>query len=233
MKHIYVNLKRFDVPVEYGGVNRIAPAGEWAAHIVSKTQETLKKYDPNDTEFAMFFPEMHLLQALRAKTEKSPLQIGCQGVYRQDTEPGKNFGAFTSNRPAAAMKAAGCDSCIIGHCEERNDKNEILAEAGITDPDTVNRILNREIRCAQNRGMKVLYCIGEKSEEQDRWEEVLGHQLCIGLEGKQCGDRLRAGLVDRTRENACGQGIYHKDCPLCQRCDRRNGCGLRRRTQTG
>lgn len=183
MKHIYVNLKRFDVPVEYGGVNRIAPAGEWAAHIVSKTQETLKKYDPNDTEFAMFFPEMHLLQALRAKTEKSPLQIGCQGVYRQDTEPGKNFGAFTSNRPAAAMKAAGCDSCIIGHCEERNDKNEILAEAGITDPDTVNRILNREIRCAQNRGMKVLYCIGEKSEEQDRWEEVLGHQLCIGLEG--------------------------------------------------
>lgn len=26
MKHLYLNLKRFDVPVEYGGVNRIAPA---------------------------------------------------------------------------------------------------------------------------------------------------------------------------------------------------------------
>lgn len=25
MKHLYLNLKRFDVPVEYGGVNRIAP----------------------------------------------------------------------------------------------------------------------------------------------------------------------------------------------------------------
>ena len=31
--------------------------------------------------------------------------------------------------------------------------------------------------------MKVLYCIGEKSEEQERWEEVLGEQLEIGLAG--------------------------------------------------
>lgn len=27
----------------------------------------------------------------------------------------------------------------------------------------------------------MLYCIGEKSEEQDRWQEVLGKQLEIGL----------------------------------------------------
>ena len=31
MKHLYLNLKRFDVPVEYGGVNRIAPLKDWAA----------------------------------------------------------------------------------------------------------------------------------------------------------------------------------------------------------
>ena len=31
--------------------------------------------------------------------------------------------------------------------------------------------------------MHVLYCIGEKSEEQDRWQEVLGEQLRIGLDG--------------------------------------------------
>ena len=28
MKHIYLNLKRFDVPVELGGVNRLAPVKE-------------------------------------------------------------------------------------------------------------------------------------------------------------------------------------------------------------
>ena len=38
----------------------------------------------------------------------------------------------------------------------------------------VNRLLNREIKAATARGLKVLYCIGEKSEEQDRWQEVLG-----------------------------------------------------------
>lgn len=29
----------------------------------------------------------------------------------------------------------------------------------------------------------MLYCIGEKSEEQERWQEVLGAQLDIGLDG--------------------------------------------------
>ena len=34
MKHIYLNLKRFDVPAELGGVNRIAPVADWAEYIV-------------------------------------------------------------------------------------------------------------------------------------------------------------------------------------------------------
>ena len=37
MKHIYLNLKRFDVPTEFGGVNRIAPVAEWAEYIVKNT----------------------------------------------------------------------------------------------------------------------------------------------------------------------------------------------------
>ena len=90
-------------------------------------------------------------------------------------------GSITTNRPASAMVAAGCETTIIGHCEERNDKAGILAEAGVTDTDAVNRLLNQEIKCAIERGMTVLYCIGEKSEEQDQWQEVLGKQLEIGL----------------------------------------------------
>lgn len=183
MKHIYLNLKRFDVPTEFGGVNRIAPVQDWAGYIFTNTQESLKKYDTNEVEFAMFFPEAHLLGAAAAKCEGSPVQIGCQGVYRQDTAVGGNFGAFTTNRPASAMVAAGCKATIIGHCEERNDKAGILAEAGVTDTDAINRLLNQEIKCAIARGMNVLYCIGEKSEEQEQWQEVLGKQLEIGLDG--------------------------------------------------
>ena len=179
MKHIYLNLKRFDVPVEFGGVNRLAPVADWASCIVKNTQEELKTYDPSEVEFGMYFPEVHLLNAAAAKTEGSPVQIGCQSVFRADTAVGGNFGAFTTNRPASAMVAAGCETTIIGHCEERNDKAGILAEAGVTDTDAVNRLLNQEIKCAIERGMKVLYCIGEKSEEQEQWQEVLGKQLEI------------------------------------------------------
>ena len=188
MKHIYLNLKRFDIPVAYGGVNRLAPMQDWGAAVVRGTQEALGKYDPAGVEFVQYLPEAHLISAVLARTENSPVQIGCQGVYRMNTAVGGNFGAFTTNRPASAARAMGCTSTLIGHCEERNDKKGILSEAGVTDMSAVNRLLNQEIKCAQEAGLTVLYCIGETSEEQPQWEAVLGEQLDIGLEG-----------VDRSR----------------------------------
>lgn len=185
MKHIFLNLKRFDIPVCMGGVNCLAPINQWGKVIVSETQDGLDIYDPKDVEFAIFFPEAHLISAVAAKKVESRILIGCEGVYREDTSKNGNFGAFTTNRPAAAMKALGCEYVLIGHCEERNDKIGILQEAGLTGEkamNTVNRILNREIRAALDRGLKVLYCIGERSEEQEKWKEVLGTQLSVGLE---------------------------------------------------
>ena len=183
MKHLYLNLKRFDVPVEFGGVNRIAPVADWGKYIVEHTQEGLKHYDPNQVEFVQYFPEAHILGAVGALCEGSPVQVGCQGVYRMNTAVGGNFGAFTTNRPASIVKAMGCTSTIIGHCEERNDKAGILAEAGVADTAAVNRLLNQEIKLAIEQGLTVLYCIGEKSEEQEQWQQVLGDQLSIGLDG--------------------------------------------------
>lgn len=181
MKHIYLNLKRFDVPVSLGGVNRLAPAADWGRTIVSRTEPGLAGYDPAEVEFVQYFPEAHILSAVSAC--KGVLRVGCQGVYRADTAPGGNFGAFTTNRPAHAAAALGCTDALIGHCEERNDKKGVLAEAGVTDPAAVNRLLNQEIKCAQAAGLSVLYCIGETSEEQPRWDEVLGEQLDVGLDG--------------------------------------------------
>ena len=183
MKHIFLNLKRFDVPVSLGGVNRIAPLNEWGTYIVKNTQEALKKYDPSEVEFVQYFPEAHLLNAVAARCEDSPVQVGCQSVYRMNTAVGGNFGAFTTNRPVSIMKAMDVNYTIIGHCEERNDKMGILAEAGVVDTKAVNRILNQEIKLAVANGMKVLYCIGEKDTELENWDEVLREQLEIGLEG--------------------------------------------------
>ncbi|MBO5504803.1 MAG: triose-phosphate isomerase [Lachnospiraceae bacterium] len=183
MKHIYLNLKRFDVPVELGGVNRLAPLQEWGRTVVEGTQDALAQYDPAEVEFVQYLPEAHLLGAVAALKKDGILQIGSQGVYRMNTAVGGNFGAFTTNRPASIVRAMGCTSTLIGHCEERNDKKGILAEAGVTDTAAVNRLLNREIKCAQAEGLTVLYCIGETSEEQPEWEKVLGEQLDVGLEG--------------------------------------------------
>ncbi len=183
MKHIYLNLKRFDVPVEYGGVNRLAEVKDWGAAVVNGTQRALRKYDPSEVEFVQYLPEAHLLSAVAALDEDSPVQIGSQSVYRMDTAVSENFGAFTTNRPASIVRAMGCTSTLIGHCEERNDKKGVLSEAGVTDMSAVNRLLNLQIKCAQQAGLTVLYCIGETSEEQPRWEEVLGEQLDVGLDG--------------------------------------------------
>ena len=183
MKHIFLNLKRFDIPKILGGVNTIAPIAEWSKYIVDNTQESLKKYDTKQVEFAMFFPEAHLIGAVNSKSQDSPVKIGCQGVFREDTAVGGNFGAFTTNRTANSAKSIGCEFTIIGHCEERRDKLGIMQEAGVHDTVAVNRLLNKEIKCAANLGLKVLYCIGETLEEQQNWQEVLGKQLSIGLEG--------------------------------------------------
>lgn len=181
MKHIYLNLKRFDIPKNLGGVNSIAPVKKWGAYIVENTKEALAQYGEDEVEFVMYLPEAHLLSAVTAAEGGRNLSIGPQGIFREDVKDGGNFGAFTSNRTGKAMKALGCTSVLIGHCEERRDKLGILAEAGVKDTDAVNRILNQEIKAAVEAGLSVLYCIGESAEEQDRWQEVLGSQLEIGL----------------------------------------------------
>ena len=119
MKHIYLNLKRFDVSPDFGGINRLADINSWAGHIISSTKDTLAKYDKDRVEFAMYFPELHILNAVKANKDNSPIKIGCQSIYRADTGEGGNFGAFTSNRCASSMKMAGCETVLIGHCEER------------------------------------------------------------------------------------------------------------------
>lgn len=183
MKHIYLNLKRFDISPAHGGVNHIAPLDVWGNYIVTQTQEKLAEYKNDDVEFVMYMPEAHIINAVSACSENSPVKIGCQSVYRYDSSIEGNFGTFTTNRTANIAAELGCVSTIIGHCEERNDKSGMLAEAGIIDNAAVNRVLNLEIKAAQNAGLSVLYCIGEKSDEQDDWQKVLGNQLSIGLHG--------------------------------------------------
>lgn len=181
--YIFLNLKRFDILKEYNGVNHTKDILNWGYDLIKNVSEPLKKIaKENDVEFAIYFPESHLIPAINAiDKENSFLKIGSQGVFREDVSKGGNFGAFTSNRTATAMKQLGVTHTLIGHFEERKDKMELLQIGGTKDMMVINDILNAEIKQAENQKLKVLYCIGEKAEEKDCWQDVLKEQIIRGL----------------------------------------------------
>ncbi len=184
MKHIYLNLKRFDIVPERGGVNRLAAPDAWGKAIASSIRPVAERYQ-DTAEFAAFLPEAHLIGACRA-AEGSPLGIGSEGVHFADTAIGGNFGAFTTLRTANSVAQLGCTWTLIGHCEERMQLRALMGEAG-ADPAEIerasDRILAREVEAAQKAGLKVLFCMGERTEEQGSWEEVLSRQVTEGLRG--------------------------------------------------
>ena len=182
-KYLYLNLKRFDILREFGGVNDDTDIKNWSSNIIKKVLEPLKKIKAkSDAEFVMYLPELHLFNALEAADDT--LSVGCQGIFYENVSKGGNFGAFTTHRVAAAMKQIGVKNVIIGHFEERKDKNNLLYMAGKEDKALVNKILNKEIALAIEAGISPLYCIGESLEErQTSWKEVLKLQIEEGLKG--------------------------------------------------
>lgn len=184
MKKIHLNLKRFDVSVDLGGVNRNSDYYEWASQIIDQVRQPLKNLaEKKDLEFVAYLPEAHLIPALRSRQTTDLLQIGCQSVHYEDVAKEGNFGAFTSLRPATAMKQLGIQNTIIGHFEERKYLGDLLSQVTSDYISVVNQRLNQQIKRATDQNMEVLYCIGESFDQRNQWQEVLKTQLAIGLDG--------------------------------------------------
>ena len=206
MNEIFINLKRFDVPTGVGGICPIDNPGKWIEWVIEQSvQFGLGKMD--DVRVTYLLPEALILQAATKlatypDSDRTNIQIGCQGVYREDIQAGGNFGAFTTNLPAAAAANLGCTWSIIAHSEERKDKFDILArldpaanendQARKRANDTLNTIINEEVICALKQNLNVLLCVGETAEERGdgefeqqkpRIEAVLKDQLMLGLKG--------------------------------------------------
>lgn len=194
-KYFFLNLKRFDILPESGGVNSIATPESWGAKIAGEITEKLSASaiisdgaasSADGNEFPVFLPEAHIIPAVSAlsTTEaaacKIKPEIGCQSVHWADTSKGGNFGAFTTMRTANSMKQLGCTWTIIAHSEERRAKMEMMTQAGAS-PEAAKAAMNaffaKEVACAQAAGLKVLFCIGENSEEVPHRREVLQSQL--------------------------------------------------------
>lgn len=206
MKEIFINLKRFDVPKELGGVCNESNPKTWIENIVDKSIE-LGLGDLEDIMVVYMLPESYIIPAIQ-RLEKYPIEkrrtlaIGVQGVYRTDVKKGGNFGALTTHLPAAAAFNVGCKGVLIGHCEERRDKQEIIEAFELNAMKTedmkervanaIDTLINKEVLSALNRNMHVLFCIGETAEQRgegnledvkENVEKVLRGQLERGLNG--------------------------------------------------
>ncbi len=206
MKHIFINLKRFDVPREKGGVCPSEHPGEWIAQVVRQSVELGIGTFPG-IDVVYLVPEALILRAQETldsipAEQRGRLAVGCQSVFRDNIKKGGNFGAFTSNMPAASAYQMGCRWSIIGHSEERRDKQEIIGsfQADWNQSEAlrercagaVDGLINREVFSALEQGMDVLLCMGETAEERGEgtWEQqkarirsVLSAQLTRGLQG--------------------------------------------------
>ena len=206
MRTIFVNLKRFDVPKRLGGICPIESPQEWIEHVIDQSvQLGLGQMDGVTVTYLL--PEALLLSAIN-HLKKHPAQtthalhVGCQGVFREDVVKGSNFGAFTTNLPAAAAKNLGCSWAMIGHSEERKDKSGLFErfepavahDAGIMQKanDVLNTLISEEVLCAFRSDLHVLLCVGETAEERGhgtfeeqkpRIEAVLKSQVESGLQG--------------------------------------------------
>lgn len=196
MKYIFVNLKRFDVPQKYGGVCPVEDPKDWIEGIIDDSI-SYGLGNMEDVKLVFLLPESLIIPGMERLNsyarDNHSISIGCQGLYRQDISIGGNFGAFTTNLPAAAAFNMGCTTAIIGHLEERKDKLEIISrfdKSTIVDGEkrkksieTVEEIINEELLCGLNRGLDILLCIGESQEEKEDVKRVLYSQLKNGLKG--------------------------------------------------
>ncbi|MBN1411024.1 MAG: triosephosphate isomerase [Spirochaetales bacterium] len=202
MVEIFINLKRFDVPISMGG---ICPANNPESWIKSVITDTIK-YGLGalpGVSLTYLLPESLLVTARNSITDiitnlTKNLSIGSQGVFRENIVKGGNFGAFTTNLPALAARNLGCTWAIIGHSEERRDKFEFIhgyqpgQNAAINN--YINEIVNKEVICALDSGINVLLCVGETAEERGdgsfdvqkrNIDRVIKSQLKTGLKNTE------------------------------------------------
>jgi len=176
-KNILINLKRFDVATEYGGICKNSDPIDWIkTTIQSIIQSGWGK--SKDINLVIFVPDILLKPAIEQITlnpskDVSSISIGSQSCHYDDVSESGNFGAFTSLSLASAQASVGCKASLIGHCEERRHLGHVINQyTGETDYDVhkatkvVSNIVSREANCALQQNMQAIICIGETAQER-------------------------------------------------------------------
>ena len=176
-KNILINLKRFEVSRERGGVCPSDNPVVWIKETIQSIVDT--GWGKNDKiNLSVFVPDILLHTAIEQlqsnpDTEIKNMSIGSQSCHREDVTVGGNFGAFTSHPIAATQATLGSKASIIGHCEERRHLNFVISQysgaeefCSYSANKVVSTIISEKACCALEQRMKAVICIGETAEER-------------------------------------------------------------------
>jgi triosephosphate isomerase len=112
-------------------------------------------------------PPFTALHAIHKELEGSSIRLAAQNLYWEEK------GAFTGEVSPLMLKEVGCHYVILGHSERR----QLFGETDET--------VNRRIKAALIRELKVIFCIGEtlKEREEGKAFSVIERQVQGGLKG--------------------------------------------------
>ena len=141
----------------FGGLNSL--------NSVHKVAKFFKNFKKNKFVKIIYCPPSTLIRPMSKKLKNTKILVGAQNCHENE-----NFGPYTGFINSRMLKNVGAKYVIIGHSENR--------QAGET-----NRLINKKIKSAIKSGLKVIFCIGETSQEKKKkiTKKILNKQINLGL----------------------------------------------------
>ena len=126
------------------------------------------------------------------KFSKTKILVGGQNCHEIE-----DYGSFTGSISPKMLKDLGCKFVILGHSENRT--------LGESDYD-----INKKIRSALNKNLKIIFCIGETLKEKRKklTHSILKKQINRGLKGVKNFQNI---LIAYEPVWSIGTGIIPKD----------------------
>ena len=141
----------------FGGLNSL--------NSLHRVNNFFKKFKKNKFIKIIYCPPSTLIRPMSKKLKNSRIEVGAQNCHENLA-----YGAFTGSINSKMLKNVGAKYVIIGHSENRT--------SGEND-----KLINLKIKSAIKSGLKVIFCIGETSQEKRKKKTslVLTKQLKKGL----------------------------------------------------
>jgi len=147
-------------------------AANWKMNkTVSETVDFISAFIPEVKDVSdvdiVLAPPFTSLAVAAEKVKNTNILLAAQDVFHEEK------GAYTGEISPPMLVDIGCAYVIIGHSERRQYFHE-------TDD-----IVNKKIKAARNKGLGVIFCIGESLKEREAGKtfEILEREIRNGLEG--------------------------------------------------